>query len=529
MTLQEFLQHWNLVENPFQGEEARTDRVFGRMNGQGGKALSVPVNLGGNAAYHADFDRVMGDLRAPSSAVVFGEKGSGKTAMRLQIAARIREHNAENPDAKILLIAHDELNTMLVRIHERYNGKTPLDSFQRIRLADHLDAFLAAIMGRLTDAMLGDPQPEASIEQMISIGPEPKKAVRRLDPVVRRDLLLLQALYDRPGQADERTRRLRRRLGLRVSPGDVAARVLLVLWPLAVIAFYIWSKDQPDAVRHADWVKWTLMTGAGAYGLMLIAYLSRRVIAIRQLGRRMRKQIPSAGRGFASFARSLGLVDSRTRSLAPTSDAPETRYTLLDRLRRAMVSLGYSGVVVVIDRVDEPPLISGDMDRMKAVIWPLLNNRLLQLEGIGVKMLLPIELRHALYKESNSFFQEARLDKQGFVDRLSWSGATLYDLCNSRLRACTKAASVGLQLPGAGLNLIDLFAEDVSLNDLTEALEHMHQPRDAFKFLYRAVSEHCAAVTSLQNQWRIPRYILEVVKKQEIERVQALYRGIRPA
>lgn len=530
MTLQEFLQHWNLVESPFQGEEARTDRVFSRMNGQTAPSLATAEGPAALASYHTEFDRILGDVQHPSSAVVFGEKGSGKTAIRLQIAARLRDHNAENPDRKILLVSLDDLNPMLVRLHDRYSGKTPTESFQRTRLVDHVDAAMQVAVGRLTDAILGDPQPEATSEQMVAIGPDPKKRVRALDPTLRRDLLLLQALYDRPHHADDRTRRLRRRLGLRPSVSDLAARVVLLIWPLAVIAFFLWGQYRQDAtIRQSEWFKWALLIASGLYGVLLLGYISKQVFAIRQFGRRVRKQMPALGRGFRSFARSLSMLGGSSRAMVPSSDAPEGRFALIEKLRAAMLPLGYAGMVVVIDRVDEPPMIAGDVDRMRHVIWPLLNNRLLQIDGVGFKLLLPMELRHALYKESNSFFQEARLDKQGFVDRLSWSGTSLYDLCNGRLKACTRAAAMGLANAHAGLSLIDLFADDVTRQDLVDALEQMHQPRDAFKMMHRCIAEHCASASPDAGQWRIPRYVLEVVKKQEVERVQGLYRGIRPA
>ena len=530
MTLQELLNHWNLVENPFQGEEARTDRVFSRMNGQTAPSLASAEGPAPLASYHNEFERILGDPGSPSSAVVFGEKGSGKTAIRLQIAARVRDHNAENPDRKVLVVSMDDLNGMLTRLHERYGGKTPTESFQRTRLVDHLDAAMQVAVSRLTDAMLGDPQPEATSEQMVAIGQDPKKRLRALDPAIRRDLLLLQALYDRPHQADDRTRRLRRRLGLRPSITDLIARVVLLLWPLVVIAFFMWGQyRESPVIRQAEWFRWSLLLSSGLYGLLLLGYISKQVIAIRQFGRRVRKQMPALGRGFRSFARSLSMLPGSSRAGVPTTDAPEGRYALLDRLRRAMGLLGYAGLLVIVDRVDEPPIIGGDVDRMRHVIWPLLNNKLLQMEGIGFKLLLPIELRHALYKESNAFFQEARLDKQGFVDRLSWSGTSLYDLCNGRLKACTRAAAMGLTNAHAALGLIDLFADDVTRQDLVDALEQMHQPRDAFKLMHRCVVEHCTSASSDAGQWRIPRYILEVVKKQEVERVQGLYRGIRPA
>jgi hypothetical protein len=183
-------------------------------------------------------------------------------------------------------------------------------------------------------------------------------------------------------------------------------------------------------------------------------------------------------------------------------------------------------MVVVIDRVDEPTLISGDPERMRAVIWPLFNNKFLQQEGLGVKMLLPIELRHALFKESSAFFQEARLDKQSLVERLNWTGAMLYDLCDARLKACLDPRALATDGP---ISLLDLFAEDVTARDLVDALDQMHQPRDAFKFLYACIGEHCSNVTAEQEQWKIPRLVLETIRKQQSERVQQLYRGIRPA
>src|SRR5690606_26699165 len=48
----------------------------------------------------------------------------------------------------------------------------------------------------------------------LDLGPEPRRAARRMDVTLRRDLLLLQALYDRTDRAAVRTRKLRRVLRL---------------------------------------------------------------------------------------------------------------------------------------------------------------------------------------------------------------------------------------------------------------------------------------------------------------------------
>ena len=61
--------------------------------------------------------------------------------------------------------------------------------------------------------------------------------------------------------------------------------------------------------------------------------------------------------------------------MARPNDSDEARYGMLGRLRSLLRHFGYAGLIVVIDRVDEPTLISGDPDRMRALVWPLLNNR----------------------------------------------------------------------------------------------------------------------------------------------------------
>ncbi len=70
MHIQQFLNHHGIQRNPFCEEDAQTDPVF--------KDYCI-VNT-----YHPAWDKVYGDPAEPSTAIVFGEKGSGKTAMCLQ-------------------------------------------------------------------------------------------------------------------------------------------------------------------------------------------------------------------------------------------------------------------------------------------------------------------------------------------------------------------------------------------------------------------------------------------------------------
>ncbi len=515
MNIASFLEHWSIVENPFRAEEARHDPVFAR--------------LGSGPMSHPDFEKFVGDLARPSTAIVFGEKGSGKTAIRLQLADRVRHYNAEHPASRVLLIGYDDLNPMLDRVCERQGvgasseAREVSDALKAVRLADHLDALLHLATAPLVDRVLGQGR-EGSVE--IDLGDNPARELRRAERSLKQDLLVLQAVYDRPESAGTRSRPLRRKIKAPMDSGALLWNALVYLgWIVpAGVAFASFKVDPGRSyIGHKTWL-WLFL---GVLALWL-AVLAKKFLWDRwrlgRLGKRVWRETRSVPRTPEAIAQALAPMpaEDRTRDVLPVDGSEETRYAMVARLRRVLGAFGYSGLLVVVDRVDEPVLVSGDPDRMRAVIWPMLSNKFLQQDGAGIKLLLPIELRHELFRESSQFFQEARLDKQNMIERLSWTGATLYDLCNARLRACLK--------PGAEpIALIDLFEEDVTRQDLVDALDQMHQPRDAFKLVYQCIQEHCSNVTDEQARWRIPRLVLEQVRKQQSERVQMLFRGIRPA
>ena len=509
MNLTDFLNHYALTENPFRGEEARLDAVFDRMRASGNPAL-----------HHSEFEKIVGDLAHPSASVVFGEKGTGKTAIRIQIAEAIAAHNQANPGGRLLFFAYDDLNSLLDRFHERVGGAAG-DALNKFRLVDHLDAVLSQIVPRLVDAFLEqgtDPLP------VLTPGAPVKATVARLDKPMRRDLLLLQAIYDRPEDATARTRKLQARLRLRNPVSAFVSDFLSILAPLLIAAAAVYEHYFAQGEYKDERIWWLIGALAGVWALYMIKRLAIDRLVNLAVARRVRKQVRVVARGDVSFARSIRRLDAsrRVAGLLPTTDSDEARYTLLDRLLKVLRVLGHAGVIIVVDRVDEPTLIKGDPERMRAIVWPLLNNKFLQHDGLGVKLLLPIELRHILFKESSAFFQEARLDKQNLVERLSWTGSSLYDLCQARLEACRPASA-------PPLSIRDLFVDDVTKQEIVEALDQMHQPRDAFKLLYRCMAEHCAGVTRDAASFRMDGLLLETVKRQEAERIQALHRGIRPA
>jgi hypothetical protein len=509
MNADTFFKQHGIAENPFAAEEARLDPIFDR--------------LPGGATDHPDFPKIMGRIDQPATSVVFGEKGSGKTAIRLMLGRKFNEHNQDPSNKPVLVVAYDDLNPVLDKLlaARKQKAEAMLDKF---RLADHQDAILARAVTKLVSAMLDekDHSPEP-LPQIDTSG----KAMRQLPLQTRVDLAVLAALYDEPasGTALPRFMKLRRklRLGPRLPLWWVLTKAIVVT--VAALALYVMQRvmeDQPGWLTPALIV--AIVSALGLWG-----YYGYRFFRLWSTARSAVHEMPAVKRGAPELRQMLETLRGSYLAGQPIPAPPrgseplgDTRYQLTRRFVSAIGDLGFVGMIVFIDRLDEPTLVHGDADKMKAIAWPMFDNKFLKQERVGLKMLLPLELRYELGRESAAFFQEARLDKQNLIDRLTWSGATLYDLCNKRLSACHEG---GGEPPTLG----SLFAEDVSREMLIDALDQMHQPRDAFKFLYAAIQEHCRLVAEEEGQFRIARLTLETVRREQAQRVQELYRGRAPA
>jgi hypothetical protein len=101
MRIQQLLDHHGIASNPFADEDAQTDLVF--------KGACI------RNTFHPTWDKIYGDPSEPATAVVFGEKGSGKTALRLQIARHLTDYNAEHPDHQVFVVSYDDFNAFLDR------------------------------------------------------------------------------------------------------------------------------------------------------------------------------------------------------------------------------------------------------------------------------------------------------------------------------------------------------------------------------------------------------------------------------
>ncbi len=76
---------------------------------------------------------------------MFGEKGAGKTALRLQIARHLEKYNQEHPTERIYVIEYDDFNPFLDRFRDRFGARHR--STDRLladwKLWDHMDAILS--------------------------------------------------------------------------------------------------------------------------------------------------------------------------------------------------------------------------------------------------------------------------------------------------------------------------------------------------------------------------------------------------
>ncbi len=490
MNIQSLLEHHGILRNPFAEEDAQTDPVF--------KDHCI------SSAYHPVWDKVYGDPSEPSTAIVFGPKGSGKTAMRLQIDRHLTRYNEEYPTRRVFIIRYDDFNPFLDHFRERlgtFHSKKADKVLDSWRLWDHMDSILCIAVTDLVDQALAT---EAEANRQDSIGRQAQRidrgAVAKLDRTSARDFLLLACCYDQSTASsfDERWEQLRRQLGYRnwVAYVDLAVAIGGSILALLVTG-WLWNRE---------WI--------GDRFALILAPLLVFAAAFAFLKRWFRCQAAAMGihrhmrvgkRETAPVRRVLMRIPPRelaSQSL-PRFDRTDDRYDLLGKFQGLLERLGFVGTVVLMDRVDEPDMTGGQAELMRRFVWPLLDNKLLKHPGLGFKLMLPKELYRDIERESREFTERARLDKQNVVPSFQWSGESLYDLTHSRMAACT--------IEGRKVEPRDLFVDAVTYQRLLTVFQSLRVPRHLFRFLYRVLAEHCNRYTDAQPQFQIDSETFESV------------------
>ena len=469
MRIQPFLDHHGIASNPFADEDAQTDLVF--------KGSCI------HNTYHPTWDKIYGDPSEPATAVVFGEKGSGKTAIRLQLARHLADHNAEHRDHQGFVVEYDDFNAFLDRFRDRFSGRRrrPDRLLDQWRLWDHMDAILSLGVTQLVDRILENRQARHAAARDGSL------AIENLDAAQVRDVMLLAACYDQSTAENsfQRWKKLRKKLRFSTwrSKWDLAVGVLVTVAAIAIFAWLgglsAFARPWPYLAVAAGWVPrcWRLLHWC--WKAWQIASNTRVLNRSPKLLCRTLLNFPGGK-----------IVGQPLPALPRTDD----RYELLAKLQGVLRSMHFDGILVLVDRVDEPYLINGSTELMRALVWPMLDNKFLKHHGLGLKMLLPIELERLLDREDRDFHQRARLDKQNLIRSLSWTGQSLYDMANARIVACASE--------GRSPKLIELF-DGVDGRRLIDAFASLRVPRHLFKFMYRLFTAHCNAHTDEDPAWKI--------------------------
>jgi hypothetical protein len=487
MKIQQFLEHHGIRCNPFAEEDAQTDPVF--------KDHCIA------SVYHPTWDKIYGNPADPSTSVVFGEKGAGKTALRLQIARHIAEYDRKHPDARIFVIEYDDFNPFLDRFAARLSmrRRRPDRVLAEWKLWDHMDAILSLGVTKLVDRILTGEEPLATNPPT-------------LDRHQARDLLLLAACYDQSSAETSKSRWHRLRRTLRFSNLKAFWDLALgVAWTVLVLILAV--------VVGAQYERWDWLITPWPYVLILAGWgprlwrmwrwlwQARGIVRNVRVGNRETNPLRQVLMNFTHAE-----IDSQPLPNQPRTD---DRYELLTKLQGVLRTLKYTGILILVDRVDEPYLINGSAEQMRALLWPMLDNKFLKHPGLGFKLLLPIELWRFVEREERDFYQRARLDKQNMIPSLEWTGEALYDVANARIRACAEdgAAAAGRQYSRADsqarLGLRDLLDESLSERQIIDALRSLRVPRHLFKFMYRLLVAHCNAHTDEAPVWRIPAPLFE--------------------
>lgn len=472
MRVQQLLEHHGIAVNPFAEEDAQSDPVFKERCRDN--------------AYHPVWDKVYGDPADPATSIVFGEKGAGKTAMRMQMAARIAQYNAQSQGGHLFLIQYDDFNPFLDHFADRLSARKQRDPARVLaewKLWDHMDAILSLGVTHLVDRLLDVPVPGGPAANQINL-----ERLKTFDRQQKRDLLLLAACYDNsPAEgAWARWQRLRRKLWF-------------YHWTTAWTCWLGWIVTAVVAGTILYQKEWSWLGTFWPYLIVAAGWLPHLV----RLGKwhlkawRVANNVRVLRSTTSSLRRMLMRFGPRDIDNQPLPDNQRTddRYELLAKLLGVLKSLGNDGVLVLVDRVDEPHLITGSVKRMRALVWSMLDNKFLKQPNFGLKMLLPSELVAYLEKEDRDFYQRARLDKQNMIPSLEWSGESLYDLANARVKACA--------VDGKQPTLRDLMDPALSDQRLIDSFRTLRVPRHLFKFLYRLLVAHCHSHTDEKPSWTI--------------------------
>ena len=493
MFMQKWREYWSLREDPFNCEDADKDMILASLD---------------SSSVHWSFDRLYGNPRVAAPAIVFGEKGSGKSALRLMIKRRVDEFNRKNPEEKVFLFEYIDFNPYMSQFRRSIvaradDSQAAEEVVKRWKIADHLDAVLSLGTTKLAN-------------EILELSDPPKKLTRKQKIYFQ---ILISLYYDSDRQTTAETLHkfgwIMKRRTFRM-----ALKWMLVIF-LSVLSIGTGLLPHLFDQTPGPAKLWYTLGGLGLLGSWTwFIYALTMVRALASWASRSVKILPHNPSNLNRILAGLSTKE-RKEFVVPRGSEEASRYHLLDRFMDLIEEFGYRGVYILLDRFDEPSLLSVREDLIKDFVKTLLEIKLLQYPRLGLKLFLPIELDEIHRNAGPDDLKRMRLDKSNLIPELKWSGQELYEIANQRMQACQDGSVPGGQLA-------DLFEEGFDFIYLKDTLTTMGTPRFAFGFLSTLFTEY---VKNLPNdlpdqdpRWKLPRAHFDVVRAMWIDRSGVLRR-----
>ena len=423
---------------------------------------------------------------------------------------RIDEFNQANPAEKVFRIEYIDFNFSIEQFRRSLGlrGDSPQamqEVVNRWKLSDHLDNIFSLGITKLVDDLLDSGKKNYAL---------PRKQIL--------DLFILTALYynsDRRATTEARTKLCKLFNYIRFRPA-MRWMVWIILTLLSVEIGLLPMMKNWTAGPARYWY------AAGGIGLLLTwgwALLSRS--SLHNMAARAHHSVKVLPRDSNPLIQILTDLSPKERKefVLPRASDEATRYHVLHRFLGLLDMFGYKGVYVLIDRIDEPSLLSGKEELMRQFVEKILDIKLLQYSGLGIKLFLPIELDEIHRNASPEQLKRMRLDKSNLIAELKWSGQELYEIANQRFLA-------GLSTNAAFHHLSELFEDKFDFNYLRDTLTTLGTPRHAFGFLSTLFTEY---VKDLPNdlpendpRWKVPRSHFDIVRASWIDRSGVMRRTL---
>ena len=161
-----------------------------------------------------------------------------------------------------------------------------------------------------------------------------------------------------------------------------------------------------------------------------------------------------------------------------TSDSGSTSRTVLQKLVDFVQIFPFTGIVILIDKVDETELTQQSSDASSRLIYPILSHiQLLEVENFGWMFFLWAQIKP--YFEGEKF--PVRLDKSAHAT-IDWEDSFFTEMLNARIKYFSNGS----------LAFKDLFDSDVDVEATLKAIISiaMRSPRELVRLMDTIIVEH---------------------------------------